>query len=43
MDGTGNIDVVAGVLAWANHLLAWTWVVWFGAAMVIGGTMFALD
>ena len=37
------MDAVAAVLAWANYLLAWTWVVWFGAAVVIGGTMLALD
>ena len=37
------MDAIAGLLAWANHLLARTWLLWFGAAVVIGGIMLALD
>lgn len=37
------MDGVSRALAWANYLIAWTWLTWFAAAFVIGGTMLALD
>lgn len=33
----------AAVLAGTNHLLAWTWLIWLGASVVIGGIMLVLD
>lgn len=37
------METVPQALAWANYILAWTWLTWFAAAFVIGGTMLALD
>lgn len=37
------METASLTLAWANYLLGWTWLIWFAAAFVIGGTMLALD
>lgn len=37
------MEAASRALAWASYLMAWTWLIWFAAAFVIGGTMLALD
>jgi len=37
------MDALSRALAWTNYVLTWTWLIWFGAAVLIGGTMLALD
>ena len=38
-----NMETLSHALGWANYLLTWTWLLWFGIGTVVGGIMLARD
>ena len=38
-----NMEMLSHALGWANYLLTWTWLLWFGVGTVVGGIMLARD
>lgn len=37
------METLSHALGWANYLLTWTWLLWFGIGTVVGGVMLARD
>ena len=37
------MGTLSRALGWANTLLTWAWLLWFGVAIVVGGIMLARD
>lgn len=37
------METLSRMIAWANYLLAWAWLIWFVVGIVVGGIMIALD
>ena len=37
------METLSHALGWANYLLTWTWLLWFGIGTVVGGIMLARD
>ena len=37
------METLLRAVLWANYLLTWTWLLWFGVGTVVGGVMLARD
>ena len=37
------METLSRAVGWANFMLAWAWVLWFGIGIVVGGIMLAHD